>query len=40
MAEKTLKEKMIHPDVIVRDLLNAVNWIVTRNHPAAIPDNG
>jgi D-glycero-D-manno-heptose 1,7-bisphosphate phosphatase len=39
LAEKILKEKMIHPDVIVRDLLKAVNWIVARNHPAAIPDN-
>jgi D-glycero-D-manno-heptose 1,7-bisphosphate phosphatase len=39
MAEKLLKEKMIHPDVIVRDLLQAVNWIVARNHPEAIPDN-
>lgn len=39
MAEKILKEKMIHPDVIVRDLLEAVSWIVTRNHPVAIPDN-
>jgi D-glycero-D-manno-heptose 1,7-bisphosphate phosphatase len=38
-AEKILKEKMIHPDVIVRNLLEAVNWIVTRNHPAAFPDN-
>ncbi len=39
MAEKILKEKMIHPDVIVRDLLEAVSWIVTRNHPVAIPEN-
>ena len=39
MAEKILKERMIYPDVIVRDLLEAVSWIVTRNHPAAIPDN-
>ena len=39
MAEKILKEKMIHPDVIVPSLLEAVNWIVTRNHPAALPDN-
>jgi D-glycero-D-manno-heptose 1,7-bisphosphate phosphatase len=38
-AEKILKEKMIRPDVIVRDLLEAVNWIVTRNHPSAFPDN-
>jgi hypothetical protein len=30
---------MIHPDVIVQDLLEAVNWIVTRNNPAAFPDN-
>jgi len=39
MAEKILKEKMIFPDVIVPDLLEAADWIVTRNHPAAIPDN-
>ena len=39
MAEKILKEKMIHPDVIVRDLLEAVNWIVTRNYLTAIPKN-
>ena len=38
-AEKILKEKMIHPDVIVRNLLEAVNWIVTRINPAAMPDN-
>jgi D-glycero-D-manno-heptose 1,7-bisphosphate phosphatase len=39
MAEKILKEKRILPDIIVRDLLEAVNWIVTRNHPAAFPVN-
>ena len=39
MAEKILKEKMIYPDVIVQNLLEAVNWIVTRNHPTALPDN-
>jgi D-glycero-D-manno-heptose 1,7-bisphosphate phosphatase len=39
MAEKILKEKMIHPDVIVPNLLEAANWIVTRNNPAALPDN-
>lgn len=38
-AENTLKDKMIHPDVIVRDLLEAVNWIIARNNPTAIPDN-
>jgi D-glycero-D-manno-heptose 1,7-bisphosphate phosphatase len=38
-AEKILKEKMIHPDVIVRNLLEAVNWIVARIHPAAFTDN-
>ena len=38
-AEKILKEKMIQPDVIVRDLLEAVNWIVTRNNPKVLPDN-
>ena len=38
-AEKILKEKMIHPDVVVSNLLEAVNWIVTRNNPAALPDN-
>jgi len=38
-AEKILKEKMIHPDVIVRNLLAAANWIVTRNNPTALPGN-
>jgi D-glycero-D-manno-heptose 1,7-bisphosphate phosphatase len=38
-AEKILKEKMIHPDVVFSNLLEAVNWIVTRNNPAALPDN-
>ena len=38
-AEKILNEKMIHPDVIVQDLLEAANWIVTRYNPAAFPDN-
>ena len=39
MAEKILIEKMIHPDVIVPNLLEAVNWIVARNSPATLPDN-
>ena len=39
MAEKILKEKMIHPDVIVQNLLEAANWIVTRYNPAALPGN-
>jgi D-glycero-D-manno-heptose 1,7-bisphosphate phosphatase len=38
MAEKILKEKKIHPDVIVLNLLEAVNWIVTHNNPAAFRD--
>jgi len=38
-AEKILKEKMIYPDVIVQNLLEAANWIVTRNNPAALPGN-
>jgi D-glycero-D-manno-heptose 1,7-bisphosphate phosphatase len=38
-AEKILKEKMIYPDVIVRNLLEAANWIVTRNNPTALPGN-
>jgi len=38
-AEKTLKEKMIHPDVIVSDLLDAVNWIISRNNVTVRQDN-
>ena len=38
-AENILKDKMIHPDVIVRDLLEAANWIIARNNPTALPDN-
>jgi D-glycero-D-manno-heptose 1,7-bisphosphate phosphatase len=30
-AEKQLKEKMIRPDIIVRDLLEAAHWIISRN---------
>jgi D-glycero-D-manno-heptose 1,7-bisphosphate phosphatase len=37
-AEKQLKEKMIPPDVIVRDLLEAAHWIISRNPPASFPD--
>ncbi len=37
-AEKWLNEKMIHPDVIVRDLLEAAHWIVSRNLSASSPD--
>jgi D-glycero-D-manno-heptose 1,7-bisphosphate phosphatase len=38
-AEKLLKEKMIQPDVIVPNLLEAVNWIINRNNPATFRDN-
>jgi D-glycero-D-manno-heptose 1,7-bisphosphate phosphatase len=38
-AENILKDKMIYPDVIVQDLLEAVNWIIARNNPTALPDN-
>lgn len=38
-AENILKDKMIHPDVIVRDLLEAVNWIIAHNNLTALPDN-
>jgi D-glycero-D-manno-heptose 1,7-bisphosphate phosphatase len=37
-AEKQLKEKMIRPDVIVRDLLEAAHWIISRNASASSPD--
>ncbi|MGA8178950.1 MAG: D-glycero-beta-D-manno-heptose 1,7-bisphosphate 7-phosphatase [Desulfobacterales bacterium] len=37
-AEKQLKEKMIRPDVIVRDLLEAAHWIISRNPSASSPD--
>jgi D-glycero-D-manno-heptose 1,7-bisphosphate phosphatase len=37
MAEKQLKEKMIRPDVIVRDLLEAAHWIISRNPSASSP---
>jgi D-glycero-D-manno-heptose 1,7-bisphosphate phosphatase len=37
-AEKQLKEKMIRPDVIVRDLLEAAHWIISRNSSASSPD--
>jgi D-glycero-D-manno-heptose 1,7-bisphosphate phosphatase len=30
-AEKILKEKAIYPDLIARDLLEAVGWIITHN---------
>lgn len=39
MAEKILKEKMIHPDIIVPNLLEAVNWIIAHNKPAALQNN-
>jgi D-glycero-D-manno-heptose 1,7-bisphosphate phosphatase len=38
MAEKRLNEKMILPDVIVRDLLEAAHWIVSRKSSAFAPD--
>jgi D-glycero-D-manno-heptose 1,7-bisphosphate phosphatase len=38
MAEKQLKAKRIHPDVIVRDLLEAAHWIISRNPPASSSD--
>jgi D-glycero-D-manno-heptose 1,7-bisphosphate phosphatase len=38
-AENILKDKMIHPDVIVRDLLEAVNWIIAHNNPTTLPDD-
>jgi D-glycero-D-manno-heptose 1,7-bisphosphate phosphatase len=38
-AENILKDKMIYPDVIVQDLLEAVNWIIARNNPTPLPDN-
>jgi D-glycero-D-manno-heptose 1,7-bisphosphate phosphatase len=37
LAEKQLKEKMICPDVIVQDLLEAAHWIISRNPPAPSP---
>jgi D-glycero-D-manno-heptose 1,7-bisphosphate phosphatase len=37
LAEKQLKEKMIRPDVIVQDLLEAAHWIISRNPPAPSP---
>ncbi|MEJ2657587.1 MAG: HAD-IIIA family hydrolase [Desulfobacterales bacterium] len=37
-AEKQLTEKMIRPDVIVRDLLEAACWIVSRNDSTFSPD--
>ena len=39
MAEKILKEKMIHPDVIVPSLLEAARWIITRNRCRAFTDD-
>jgi D-glycero-D-manno-heptose 1,7-bisphosphate phosphatase len=39
LAEKILKEKMILPDVIVADLLEAVNWIITNKNPTAFPED-
>jgi D-glycero-D-manno-heptose 1,7-bisphosphate phosphatase len=38
-AENILKDKMIHPDVIVRDLLEAVNWIIAHNNPTTLTDD-
>jgi D-glycero-D-manno-heptose 1,7-bisphosphate phosphatase len=37
-AEKQLKEQMIRPDVIVRDLLEAAQWIISRKASAPSPD--
>ena len=37
LAEKQLKEKMIRPDVIVQDLLEAAHWIISRNPPSPSP---
>jgi D-glycero-D-manno-heptose 1,7-bisphosphate phosphatase len=37
-AEKQLKEQMIRPDVIVRDLLEAAQWIISRKASASSPD--
>jgi len=37
LAEKQLKEKMIRPDVIVQDLLEAAHWVISRNPPAPSP---
>jgi D-glycero-D-manno-heptose 1,7-bisphosphate phosphatase len=37
LAEKQLKEKMIRPDAIVQDLLEAAHWIISRNPPATSP---
>ena len=34
-AEKQLIEKMIRPDAIVRDLLEASHWIISRNSPTS-----
>jgi D-glycero-D-manno-heptose 1,7-bisphosphate phosphatase len=38
-AKKLLKDKMIQPDVIVLNLLEAVNWIINHRNPEAIRDN-
>ena len=37
-AEKELRDKMIRPDIIVRDLLEAAHWIISRNPPTSSPD--
>ncbi len=37
MAEKQLKEKMIRPDVIVQNLLEAAHWIISHNPPTPSP---
>ena len=37
LAEKQLKEKMIRPDAIVQDLLEAAHWIISRNPLATSP---
>ncbi len=37
VAEEMLEERMICPDFVARDLLEAVNWIIARNIPAEHP---
>jgi D-glycero-D-manno-heptose 1,7-bisphosphate phosphatase len=39
MAEKILKERNVHPDVVVPSLLEAVNWIISRNNPTPLQGN-
>jgi D-glycero-D-manno-heptose 1,7-bisphosphate phosphatase len=38
MAEKQLKERMIRPNAVVRDLLEAAHWIISRDPSASSPD--